>query len=53
MKSFYELEEELQMGHYKVVGVPVEINGHILVPSSSIADIEEDYEYIKNFRRQR
>jgi len=36
-----------------VVGVPVEINGYILVPSSSIADVEEDYEYIKNFRRKR
>jgi len=48
-KSFYELEEELQMGHYKVVNVPIERSGHILlsrVPGTAIAD---DYEYLKKF----
>lgn len=45
--SFYEIEEELQIGHYKVVSVPIERGGHILLSTSSSDRIKDDYKYIK------
>lgn len=45
--SFYELEEKLQRGHYKVLSVPMKIGGYVLFPAGSERRTRENYRYIK------
>ena len=45
---FYDVEEELQIKHYNVVGMPIVINGDVFISTSSREDVEEYYKYIRN-----